>query len=145
MVNYLHEILVISPSICTSYSMSVVAPVHVSSIPSICTLYVPSICTLCVISVIAPICALSIEHIYTSCDMSVIAAVCTSSEPSIHPSHDKCQEFLDEFPGTNYGEKNLSKITAKIPDDITLTLCQVKFLEATPGTTNGVKYPATFQ
>ena len=52
--------------------------------------------------------------------------------------------FLDEFPSTNYGEKNLSKIMAEIPDDITLTLHQAKFLEETPGTLNGVKYPANF-
>ena len=45
---------------------------------------------------------------------------------------------------TNYGEKNLSEIIAKIPDDVTLTLHQVKFPDETPGTTNGVKYPANF-
>ena len=33
---------------------------------------------------------------------------------------------------------------AKIPDDITLTLHQVKFLKETPGTTNGVKYLENF-
>ena len=60
---------------------------------------------------------------------------------SIHQSDDKCQEFPDEFPGTNYGEKNLSKMMARIPDDVTLTLHQAKFPEETPGTTNGVKYP----
>ena len=32
----------------------------------------------------------------------------------------------------------------KIPDDVTLTLHQVKFPEATPGTTKGVKYPFNF-
>ena len=33
---------------------------------------------------------------------------------------------------------------AKIPDDVTLTLHQVKFPEETPGTTKGVKLPANF-
>ena len=54
--------------------------------------------------------------------MSVIAPVCVSSVPSIHLSDDEYQEILDEFPSTNSGEKFLTKITAKIPDDKTLTL-----------------------
>ena len=33
---------------------------------------------------------------------------------------------------------------AKIPDNVTLTLHQAKFLEETPGNTNGVKYPSDF-
>ena len=32
----------------------------------------------------------------------------------------------------------------KIPDDISLTLNQVKFPEDTPGNTDGVKYPTIF-
>ena len=63
---------------------------------------------------------------------------------SVHLSGEECQEFPDKFPGTNYGEKNPSEIMAKIPDNVTLTLHQVKFLEKTPGTTNGVKYLASF-
>ena len=47
-------------------------------------------------------------------------------------------------PGTNYGEKFPSKIMTKIPYNITLTLHKAKFLEETPGTTNGVKYLANF-
>ena len=76
--------------------------------------------------------------------MSVIAPVHASPIPSVHPSDDECQEFPEKFPGTNYGEKKPSKIMAKIPDDITLTLHQAKFPEETPGTTNGVKYLANF-
>ena len=54
--------------------------------------------------------------------MSVsFAPVHALSIPSIHPSDDKHQEVLAEFPGTNYG-RNLSEIMAKIPDDITLIL-----------------------
>ena len=41
------------------------------------------------------------------------------------------------------GEKP-SEIRMKITDDITLMLHQVKFLDETPGTTNGVKYLANF-
>ena len=52
--------------------------------------------------------------------------------------------ILDEIPVTNYREKNLSEIMARIPDDVTLTLHQAKFLEGTPGTTNGLNYPANF-
>ena len=76
--------------------------------------------------------------------MSVIAPIQASSVPSILPSDDDYQEILDEFPGTNYGEKNPSKIMAKIPNDITLTLHQAKFLKETPGTSNGAKYLANF-
>ena len=32
----------------------------------------------------------------------------------------------------------------KIPDDVTLTLQKARLLEETPGTTNGLKYPANF-
>ena len=66
-VNYLHKILVKSPSVCTSYGMSVIAPLHALSIPSIHTLYIHSVCILCTTSVIAPICALSIQHVHTTC------------------------------------------------------------------------------
>ena len=95
-------------------------------------------------SVIAPVLALSIEHVHPSCIMSVIAPASALPVPSVHPTDDKHQEFLDKFPSTNYGEKFPSEITAKIPDDVTLTLHQVKFLEETPGTSNGVKYLANF-
>ena len=88
------------------------------------TVRIPTICTSSVTSVVAPIYALPI--------------------PSINSSDDKCQEIPDEFPGTNYGEKNLSEIMARIPNDITLTLHQAKFTEETPGTSNGAKYLANF-
>ena len=51
--------------------------------------------------------------------MSVIAPISASSIPSIHLSDIKCQEILEEIPGTNYGEKFLAEILAKIPDNIT--------------------------
>ena len=86
----------------------------------------------------------SIRHICTSCVTSVIAPVSALPIPSIHPTDDECQEFPDEFPSTNYGEKNPSIILAKIPDNVTLTLHQEKFPEETPGTTNRVNYPANF-
>ena len=103
MVNYLRKILVISPSVHASYSTSVIAPIH--------ALYIQSIHTSCVMSVIAPIHALPIL--------------------SVNLSDDEHQEFLDEFPGTSYGEKKPSKIMAKIPDNVALTLHQVKFPEET--------------
>ena len=76
--------------------------------------------------------------------MSVIAPVHASSVPSVHLSDDEHQEILDEFPGTNYGEKNPSKITLKIPDYVTLTLHNAKFLVITPGNSNGIKYLVEF-
>ena len=112
------------------------APVHALSIHSIHTL--------CITSVIAPICASSMKPIHTSCVMSVIAPVHASPIPSIHHSNDECQEFLDEFTGTNYGEKTLSKIMVKFPYNITLTLHQAKLTEETPNTTNRVIYLGNF-
>ena len=53
--------------------------------------------------------------------MSVIASVCALPILSVQPYNDEHQEFPDKFPSTNYGEKNLSEITAKIPDNVTLT------------------------
>ena len=116
MVNYLHENLVKSPSVHTLCIASVIAPVHAPSIQPICTL----------------------------CIMSVIAPICASPVPSINPSNDERQEFLDGFPGTKYGEKNLSKIMVTFPHDITLTLHQAKFPEETPDTTSRVLYPGNF-
>ena len=104
----------------------------------------PSVHTLYGTSVIAPVHALSIQHICTSCVTSVIAPVHASPVLSIHLTDDKCQEFPDEFPGMNHGEKLPSEIRAKIPDEITLTLCQAKFPEETPDTTNGVNFLAIF-
>ena len=49
-----------------------------------------------------------------------------------------------QIPQSQLWEKKPSEITAKIPDDVTLTLHQVKFPEETPGTTDGVKYLANF-
>ena len=61
----------------------------------------------------------------------------------IHLSDDECQEIPDKISSTNYGEKFL-EITAKFPDDVTLTLCNVKFLEKDPGNSNEVKYLVEF-
>ena len=104
MVNYLHENTAKSPSISKLYVMPFSAPVHASSIQPILTL--------CITSVIAPVCA--------------------SPIPSVHPSDDEHQEFLEEFLITKYGEKNPSKIMVQFPDDVTLTLHQVIFSEETP-------------
>ena len=76
-VNYLHKNQVKSPPICSSCDMSVIAPVHASSI----------------------------QPIHTSCITSVFAPVCASPIPSILPYNDECQEFPDGFPSTKYGEK----------------------------------------
>ena len=116
MVNYLHENLVKSPPHHSLCDTSVIAPVHASSIQTVDTS--------CITSVFAPICALPIL--------------------SILPYNDKCQEFLDVFTGTKYGEKNLSEIMVKFPHDVTLTLQQPKFLEETPDTTMRVIYPGNF-
>ena len=88
--------------------------------------------------------ALSIQPIHTSCITAVVAPIHALPVPSVHPSDDECQEFLDGFPSTKYGEKNLSEIMVKFPDDVTLTLNQVKFVEETPDTTNRVIYPVNF-
>ena len=106
-VKYLHENPVKSPTVSTSYDTSVVAPV--------CALYIPPICTPCI--------------------TSVFASVCASPVPSVLPYDDEHQEFLDGFPGTNYGERNLSATMVKFPHNVTLTLRQAKFLEETPDTT----------
>ena len=95
-VNYLHEILVIIPTL------------HTSSVTS----------------VIAPLSALSI--------------------PSVHPSDVELQEIPSKIPITNYGEKYLVEITAKIFNNITLTLQQVKFLEKTPGNFNWGNFSVEF-
>ena len=75
---------------------------------------------------------------------SVIASICASSIPSIHLSDDKCQEILEEFPGTNYGGRHPSKILVKIPADVTLTLHNAKFPEKTPGISNVVNFLVGF-
>ena len=67
--------------------------------------------------------------IHTSSVTSVVAPVCASSILAIHLSDDECQEIPYIFPGTNYGEKFQSKIKVKIPDDVTLTQHNVRFLE----------------
>ena len=76
--------------------------------------------------------------------MSVIAPVRAPSVPSVLPYDDERQKSPDGLPRTNYGEKNPSEITAKIPHDVTLTLQQAKFPEETPDTTKRVKYPGNF-
>ena len=138
MVNYLHENPVKSPTVSTSYDTSVVAPVRATYVPFVCTLSVQPIRTSCVMSDIAPVRASSVQRVHTLCITSVIAPVRALSVPSVLPYEDERQEFPDGFPGTHYGEKNPSEITAKIPHDVTLTLRQAKFPEETPDTTNRV-------
>ena len=135
-VNYLHKNLLKSPTIGTSCIMSVIAPIHASSMLPICTL--------CNMSVTAPIHASSVQPVHTFCIMSVTAPDHASSVLSVHPYNNECQDFPDGFPGTKYGEKNLSEITVKFPHDITLTLQQAKFLEETLDTTKKVIYPGNF-
>ena len=164
MVNYLHEIPVKSPTVSTSYDTSVIAPVRATYVPFVCELYVRPVRTSCVMSDVAPVRASSVRPVRTSfvtsdvapvrassvrpvrtsCVTSVIAPVCAPSVPSVHPYHDERQEIPDGSPGTNYGEKNPSDITAKIPHDVTLTLQQAKFPEETPDTTMRAKYPGNF-
>ena len=136
MVNYLHENPVKPPSVSTLYVTPFSAPVYASSIHSVHTS--------CATSVIAPVHASSIQPVHTSCVTSVVAPINASRISSIHRSDDEHQEFLDEFPGTIYGEKNLSEIMVQFPDNITLTLYQAKFPEETPDTTNRVIYLGNF-
>ena len=135
-VNYLHKNPAKSPSVSTLYIMPFDVPVHASSVQPVHTAYV--------MSVIAPVHASSIQPVHTSCITSVIAPICASPVLSVHPSDDKRQEFLDGFPSTKYGKKNLSEITVKFPYDITLTLHQSKFLEETTDTSNRVLCPGNF-
>ena len=143
-VNYLHETPVKSPTVSTSYDTSVVAPVRATYVPFVCALYVRPVRTSCVTSDVASVCASSVQPVRTSCVTFVSAPVRAPSVPSVRPYHDERQEFLAGYPGTNYGEKNPSEITAKIPYDVTLTLQQAKFPEKTPDTINRVKYLGNF-
>ena len=71
----------------------------------------------------------NIPTVHTSSVMSVITLISASYVPSIHPLDDEGWEKLEQFPSTSYEENFMVVITAKIPDDITLTLHQVKFPE----------------
>ena len=104
----------------------------------------PTISILYVTPFSAPVSASSIQSVHTLCNTSVVAPVRALPVPSVHPCDDACQEFPDGFPGTKYGEKNLSKITVKLPHIITLTLQQAKFPEETPDTTKRIIYPGKF-
>ena len=76
--------------------------------------------------------------------MSVIASVSALSILSIYLSDDKCQEIPEEFSGNNYREIFLVEIMAKIPDDITLTLCNTKFPEKIPAISYGGNFTEEF-
>ena len=102
MVNYLHENLIKSPTVSRSYIMPFSAPVHASSIQPIRSS--------CNTSVIVTVQASSIQPIHTSCITSVFAPVRPSPVPSVLPYDNLCQEFLDGFPGTKYGEKTHPKL-----------------------------------
>ena len=110
MVNYLHENPVKSPTVSASYA------------PPISASYAQPVHSSCITSDVAPVHASSIQPIHTLCIMSVITPIHASPVPSVLPYDDKHQEFLDGFPGTNYGEKIPSEIMVKFPHDITLTL-----------------------
>ena len=127
MVNYLHKNPVKSPTVSTSYVTSVIAPICASS--------VQTVHSSCDTSVIAPVCASSIQPICTSCIAPVCAPIHALPVLSLHRYDDECQEFLDGFPGNEYGERSLSKIMVKFPHNVTLTLQQAKFPEETPDTT----------
>ena len=77
-----------------------------------------------------------IHTVHSLSVMSVIAPISASSIPSVHPSDNECQEILEEFPGTSYGEKFLAEIMVKIPDNVTLTLYNMKFPEKTLDNSN---------
>ena len=155
-VNYLHKNPVKSPTISMSYIMPFSAPVHASSMQPFCTSCIMSviapvhassvqpICTSCVMSFVAPVHASSVQPVCTSCVSSVFPPIRASPILSVHPYNDECQEFLDGFPSTKYGEKNLSEIMVKFPHDVTLTLQQAKFPEETPDTTKRVIYLGNF-
>ena len=81
-----------------------------------------------------------VPTVHTLSVPSVIAPVSASSVPSVV----KYQEIQKEFPVSNYGEKLLAEIAAKTWDDITLTQDHVKFLEKTPGNSNGTYYLVEF-
>ena len=93
-VNYLHKNPVKSPTISTSYVMPFGAPIH----------------SLCDISVIAPIHASSVQPVCTLCITSVFAPICASPVLFIHPYDEERQEFPDGFPGTKYGRKTCPKL-----------------------------------
>ena len=78
-----------------------------------------------------------IPTVCTSSVTSIIAPICASSILFVHPSDNECQEILEEFYGTNYREKDLAEIVAKIPDNVALTLHIAEFPETTSGTFNG--------
>ena len=72
------------------------------------------------------------------------SSVVSVTVPSVHLSDDEHKEIPDKICSTNYGEKISAKITAKIPDDVTLTLCNVKFPEKTHGTLHRGNYLVEF-
>ena len=78
-----------------------------------------------------------IPTVHTLSVASVIAPIRASSIVSVHLSDDEHQEIPAKLPGTNYREKYPVEITVKIPDDVTLTLCNTKFLEKTTGNLDG--------
>ena len=130
MVYYLHKTLEKSPAVSTLYDTFVVAPV--------CASNTQSVRSSCITSVITCVHASSVPPVCTSCITSVFAPVHAMSVPSILPYDDECQEFLDEFPSTNYGDKTLSEITVEFSHNVTQTLQQVKFPEETTDTTKRV-------
>ena len=93
-VNYLHKILVKSPSIHHMVHLSLHLSVHHPY-------------------------NLSIHH---TLSLSLHPSMHCPFHPSIHPSNDKHQELPAKFPGTNLGEKTHPKSQLKSSDNVTLTL-----------------------
>ena len=91
-----------SPSISTLYVIPFGAPVH--------ALFVQPIHTSGSTFVVAPIHASSVQPIHTLCFTSVIAPIHALPVPSLQPSDNEHEEFLEELPSSKYGEKNPSKI-----------------------------------
>ena len=82
--------------------------------------------------------------VHASSITPVIEPISALSILSIHLSNDKHQEVPDELCGTNYGDKFPVKLMATIPDNVTLTLHKVKFLQKTPGNFNRANVTVQF-
>ena len=75
-----------------------------------------------------------IPTVCTSLVTSVNAPISASSIPSVNLFNNKHQVIPAKFPSTNYGKKFPVEIIAKIPDNVTLALHNVKVMEKTPAT-----------
>ena len=108
-----HTNIMTSPSVCPSYQLSDYHTITMAC-PSVCQSK-SFICLSYNHLNYAFIHALSVQPICTLCITSAVAPICASPIPSIQPSVDKHQEFLNEFPGTKYGGENPIPNNSKIP------------------------------